>query len=71
MEPLKTMAMDRNKTPDDFLRWYKTEQGRSYSAWDGTEFTPTMLRTYQMITGQECAYSRRGSEEYEGYFIRF
>lgn len=68
---LPELAMDKQKTVEEFLAWYNTEKSRSYEVLDGGSYRPAMVRTYQMVIGAECTHSLLGYARYEGYYLRF
>ena len=70
-DEIRALAMDKEKTPEQFQNWYRTECSRSYEVKDGDTYRPAMVRTYQMIVGAVCDYSILGNARYEGYYLRF
>ena len=65
---LDKLAMDKNKSTNEFKEWYITESARSYSPWDYESYYYSLVNTYQTVTGAECLYSAEGEEYYDGYY---
>ncbi len=57
-------------TDDEFIAWYDKQVSRSYRMQNRTDetFSPTLVNTYQIVTGVKCSHSFDTEfEQHEGY----